>query len=117
MITTSSDSENTRSTDLSDRFVTVTRNSHPYHGQKLEVLDDGIDQCLYVLLPDGSRSLISKGWTDYSESTCSDLPSEGAQLLDLDELCEIVKMIDRMKEDGRFPVELPDTNEAINDSA
>jgi hypothetical protein len=92
MMTTRSDFENTSSRNLSDRFVTITYQHHPYRGEKLELLQD-MDHCLYVLLPDGTRSLIPKRWTDYSNPS-----SEESHLLDIQGLLEITNMVARMKQ-------------------
>ena len=87
------------------RFVKIIHSSHPFYGQKLELLSitTDPDKSIIVQLPTGSRAVIPVGWTDYSESADSTPSSEGSHLLDVGGLCEVIEIIGAMRAEGRFP--------------
>ena len=67
--------------------MTITRSHHPFEGQSLEVLrqarmPDGLQ--FVLILPDGSKSLIPAGWTDFKNpSVASQNPPLVGSLGDL----------------------------------
>lgn len=73
--------------------VVITRPRHPLEGQSLRVLGrmrwHGQLELLLVL-PDGSKRLIPRAWTDAGEDTVGDVVATLGSLADLLGLCALV---------------------------
>jgi hypothetical protein len=69
----------------------------------------GTDPDLIVQLPDGTHAAIAMSCTDYAVAT-SPVPRMNApHLLDLDGLCLVAQILERLRQEGRVParVNLP----------
>jgi hypothetical protein len=95
--------------------VTITHPYHPLCGQQVEVIcvRRGTDPDLVVRLPDGLHTAIAMSSTDYAAPPDCDLPSVPPHLLDLDGLCQIVQLIDHIRQEGRYPA-ADDEDKACN---
>ena len=86
-------------------LVTITHPFHPLCGQQVEVVRIrwGSDPDLIVRLSDGLHAAVAVDWTDYATSANLDPPSVPPHLLDFDGLCQAVKLIDRIRQEGHHP--------------
>ena len=86
-------------------FVTITHPHHPLRGQRCEVirLRRGTDPDAILRLPDGSHAAIALSWTDYSKAAPVEKPGAALPLLDLSGLRQIVQILERLNQEGRFP--------------
>lgn len=86
-------------------FVTIIHPSHPLDGQRGEVvrLRRGADPDVILRLPDGSHAAIALSWTDYDTPTPPQKPSGALALLDLSGLRQVVQLLERLRQAGRFP--------------
>lgn len=88
----------------SKRYVTMTHPHHPCYGQRLLVIGHrtGVDPLVYVRLPNGTKSTVRPEWV--SDSTAPDQPVRlPLHLLELEGLRAAGRLIDRLREEGRFP--------------
>ena len=86
--------------------MTITHPYHPRHGQQVRVIRihrRGADPDLDVQLPDGLRVIVAMSWTDYATPGDFNPPPTPPHLLDLDGLRQTVQLIDRMRQEGRYP--------------
>ena len=86
--------------------MTITHPYHPRHGQQVKVIRihrRGADPDLDVQFPDGLRVIVAMSWTDYASPGDFNPPSTPLHLLDLDGLRQAVQLIDRMRQEGRYP--------------
>jgi Family of unknown function (DUF5372) len=86
--------------------VTITHPHHPLCGQPVEIVRvrRGTDPDLVVRLPDGQHSAIAMSWTNYVTSAEHELPAISPHLLDFDGLCQVVRLIEHIRQDGRYPL-------------
>lgn len=84
--------------------MTITHPHHPLRGQKVEIIRirRGADPDIVVSLPDGSHAAIAMSWTDFGEASEAEREDAAPHLLDLDGLRHAVRIIERIREDGRF---------------
>ena len=63
----------------------------------------GNDPDLIVRLPDGLHAAVAMSATDYARSADIEPPFGPLPLLDFEGLCQIVQLIDRLRQEGRYP--------------
>ena len=87
------------------QFVTITHPYHPLCGQQVKVIRvcRGADPDITVLLPDGLHVVVSMSWTDYATPQGCASPSSPPHLLDFDGLRQAIQLIDRIRQEGRYP--------------
>jgi hypothetical protein len=89
-------------------LVTVTHPHHPLCGQQLTLIRirRGPDPDLIVRHPDGRHTAIRLSWTDFGSAPGP--AADAAPLLDLRGLRQTVQLLNRIRQDGRWPtVPLP----------
>lgn len=86
------------------QFIIITDRNHPYYGQRFMVMGTqrGKKPNVLIQLPSGKRIRIPQKWTDYVQTAVDNSSSNNSHLLDLNGLCKIVKMINRLKKEGHF---------------
>jgi hypothetical protein len=89
-------------------LVTIIHPYHPLCGQQVEIIrihHRGADPDLVVQFPDGLHAVIAMSWTDYAtlQGFAFDPPSTPPHLLDFDGLRQAVQLIDRIRQEGRYP--------------
>jgi hypothetical protein len=87
-------------------LVTITHPHHPLYGQQVEIvrIRRGTDPDLIIRLPDGLHAAIAMSLTDYAAPLDHDPPSAPMHLLDFNGLCQVVQLIDLIRQEGRYPV-------------
>lgn len=65
----------------------------------------GADPDLIVRLPDGLHAAIAMSLTNYIASSDHDPPPVPMHLLDFNGLCQVVQLIDHIRQEGRYPAE------------
>lgn len=83
-------------------YVTMNHPGNPFHGQRLEVRwrHTGQNPFVFVRFPDGTESKVEPSWViDEMEV---DHETE-LYLLDYESLCGVVKLINQMRSEDRFP--------------
>ena len=86
--------------------MTITHPYHPLCGQQVEIIrihHRGADPDLVVQFPDGLHAAIAMSWTDYVTPRGFELPSAPPHLLDFDGLRQAIQLIDRIRQEGRYP--------------
>lgn len=85
--------------------MTITHPYHPLCGQQVRFIRicRGVDPDLTVQRPDGLHVVIPMSWTDYTTLPGSDSSSTPPHLLDLDGLRCVAQLIDRIRQEGRYP--------------
>ena len=63
----------------------------------------GIDPDLLVQRPDGRHVMVAMSWTDYAGSPGDKPRASPPPLLDVGGLCQIVRLIDRIRQEKRIP--------------
>jgi hypothetical protein len=78
--------------------VTITHPFHPLRGQQVEVIyvRRGSDPDLIIRHPDGFHAAVAMSSTDYGFPPSSDPPFGPFHLLDVEGLCQAVRLIDRL---------------------
>jgi hypothetical protein len=86
-------------------LVTITHPFHPLRGQQVEVIRvrRGTDPDIIVRHPDGSHAAVAMSWTNYAVPAGTEPPSTPPHLLDFTGLCQAVQLIDRIRQDDRYP--------------
>jgi hypothetical protein len=86
--------------------VTITHPFHPLRGQQVEVIfiRRGRDPDLIIRLPNGNHTAVAMSLTDYAPTPALDPSSGPPPLLALEGLRQVVKFIDRLRQEGRDPV-------------
>ena len=97
----------TPSSQRPSQCVTITHPYHPLCGQQVEIvrIHRGPDPDIVVQFPNGLRAVIAMSWTDYATPPGFDPPPTPPHLLDFDGLYQVVQLIDRIRQDGRFPTQ------------
>ena len=88
------------------QIVTITHPYHPRCGQQVEVIRKyrGADPDIIVQTVDGFRVVVAMSWTDYATSSDSDvLVFSPPHLLDFFGLLQAAKLIEHLRQEGRFP--------------
>lgn len=87
--------------------MTITHPGHPLYDQMVEIVRvlRGTDPDVVVRLPDGSHAAIAMSLTDYAGSSDIRLAPVPSHLLDLGGLRQVVQLIERMRQEGRYPAE------------
>jgi Family of unknown function (DUF5372) len=107
--------EGIKSRDEIARYVTqqhaatatqVARVTHPHHplkGQQLTIvcIRKGVDPDIVVQLPDGTHAALAMSATDYAASPQIPVPDEPIALLDLQGLCGLAVLVERLLERPR----------------
>src|SRR4051812_498468 len=90
-------------------WVTITHPHHPLYGQRVAIvrLRRGEDPDLIVRLPDGTHVAISMSLTDYAGASDLASPASPPHLLALGGLRQAVQLIERCRQEGRFPAREP----------
>ena len=85
--------------------MTITHPYHPRYGERAELIRvcRGADPDLTVQLSDGFRLVVSMSLTDYATLQGADHPSAPPHLLDFDGLHRAAQLIDRIRQEGRYP--------------
>ena len=83
--------------------------THPYHplcGQQVEIIRvrRGPDPDLIIRHLDGYHGAIAASWTSYA-STPGPLPSEQPPLLDLEGLCQLMRLVEQLQERSHVSLE------------
>ncbi len=63
----------------------------------------GADPDLIVQLPDGTHAAIAMSCTDYMATTPPAPHTDTPHLLDLDGLCLVAQLLERLRQEGRMP--------------
>jgi hypothetical protein len=86
-------------------LVTITHPFHPLRGQQVAVvrIRRGADPDIIIRHPDGSHAAIAMSWTDYAVPAVSEPPPTLPHLLDFEGLCQVAQLIERIRQDGRYP--------------
>jgi hypothetical protein len=86
-------------------LVTITHPHHPLRGRQVEIIRirRGADPDIVVGLPDGSHAAIAMSWTDFGAAPQAKTTDVAPHLLDLEGLRHALRVIDRIRQDGRFP--------------
>ncbi len=87
------------------QFVTITHPYHPWSGQSVKVIHvrRGIDPDLLVQRPDGRHVMVAMSWTDYATSPGDKPRASPPPLLDVSGLRQIVRLIDRIRQEKSTP--------------
>ena len=87
--------------------MTITHPFHPLRGQQVEVVHirRGRDPDLIIRLPNGNHTAVAMSLTDYAPTPPIEPSSGPLPLLDLEGLHQVVKFIDRLRQEGRYPLE------------
>lgn len=85
--------------------MTIIHPHHPLFGRQFEIIRirRGADPDIVVCLPDGSHAAIAMSWTDFGGASEAESAEAAPHLLDLEGLRQAVRIIDRIRQDGRFP--------------
>ena len=85
--------------------MTITHPQHPLCGQQVEIvrIRRGVDPDLIVRLPDGSHAAIAMSSTSYAAPPDHDSQLVSHHLLDFNGLCQVVQLIDHIRQEGRYP--------------
>ncbi len=75
----------------------------------------GADPDLIVQLPDGTHAAIAMSCTDYAATTPPAPRMNAPHLLDLDGLCLVAQLLDRLRQEGRVPERVNSPGEAQYD--
>jgi hypothetical protein len=88
--------------------VTITHPCHPLCGQRVNVfcVSRNATPQITIQLPDGTHAKIPPEWTDYAAPSVAecDPPADPKHLLDLDGLCQVAQLIDRIRHDSECSV-------------
>jgi hypothetical protein len=86
-------------------LVTITHPHHPLYGQQVEIvrIRRGTDPDFIIRLPDGLHAAIAMSLTDYAAPSDHDPPPAPMHLLDFNGLCQVVQLIDHIRQEGRYP--------------
>lgn len=78
-------------------LITITHPHHPLSGQRIELLNvlRGPNSRLVVKMPDDSRALLPRDWTDYGCPAESCESVRVTHLLPVEGLRELIKIIDQ----------------------
>jgi Family of unknown function (DUF5372) len=89
--------------------VTITHPHHPLCGQQVAIvrLRRGTDPDLIVRLPDGTHIAIAMSSTNYAAAPDPTPPGRAPHLLALAGLRQVAQLIDRLRQEGRFPKSKP----------
>jgi hypothetical protein len=95
-------------------LVTITHPHHPLCGQQVAIVRvrRGADPDLIVQLPDGTHAAIAMSYTDYAATTPPALRMDAPHLLDLDGLCLVAQLLERLRQEGRLPATVNSPGEA-----
>ena len=85
--------------------MTIIHPYHPWSGQPVKVIHvrRGVDPDLLVQRPDGRHVMVAMSWTDYAGSPGDKPRASPPPLLDVGGLCQIVRLIDRIRQEKRIP--------------
>jgi hypothetical protein len=85
--------------------VTIIHPYHPWSGQPVKVIHvrRGVDPDLLVQRPDGRHVMVAMSWTDYAGSPGDKPRASPPPLLDVSGLGQIVRLIDRIRQEKRIP--------------
>ena len=92
-------------TQPSSESVTITHPHHPLRGQRVILVRvrQGADPDLIVRLPDGAHTALAMSATDYAGTPAEAPPSDTAPLLALDGLRQVVRLVERCRQQARVP--------------
>jgi hypothetical protein len=65
----------------------------------------GADPDLMVQRPDGRHVMVAMSWTDYARSPGEEPLISPPPLLDVGGLCQAAQLIERIRQEGRYPSE------------
>jgi len=87
------------------QFVTITHPYHPRCGEQVKIVRvcRGADPDITVQLSDGLHVVVAMSWTDYATPQDLAPASTPPHLLDFDGLRQAVQLIDRIRQEGRYP--------------
>ena len=87
---------------LSDRSVAPY---HPWSGQSVKIIHvrRGVDPDLLIQRPDGRHVKVAMSWTDYASSPDDKDRASPPHLLDVSGLRQIVRLIDRIRQEKGSP--------------
>ena len=86
--------------------MTITHGYHPRHGERVRLIRvcRGADPDLEVKLPNGLRLRVAMSCTDYATPQGTAHPSTPPHMLDFNGLRLAAEVIERMRQEGRYPV-------------
>ena len=86
--------------------MTITHPFHPLRGQQAEVvrIRRGRDPDLIIRLSNGHHTAVAMSLTDYALTPALEPSSGPPPLLALEGLRQVVKFIDRLRQEGRDPL-------------
>ena len=84
----------------------ITHRYHPWYGERLRLIRvcRGADPDLEVQVPNGLRLRVAMSCTDYATPQRTGYSSTPPHMLDLDGLRLAAALVERMREEGRYPV-------------
>ncbi|MCP4537506.1 MAG: hypothetical protein GY832_10200 [Chloroflexi bacterium] len=89
------------------QFVTITHPYHPLYGQQVKVIRvcRGADPDITVQFPDGLHVVVAMSWTDYVAPQGFGSSLAPPHLLDFSGLRQTVRLVARMRQEGRYPID------------